>query len=330
MENVKEICIENLFENLKVFSKKKVCAMVKANAYGHGLNEIVTLLSDRVEMFGVANEKEGALVRKFTDKKIVVVGKTNNFELCRKHNLQVVVENESDICKALDKGLLCHLKIDCGMNRLGAKSQFELKLLNRFLEDNNVKLESISTHFPNTANKTQTKKNYQRFLSLRKNISQKTPVSFGGSGIIDYDFEFDIIRAGIGLYGYERGGLLPVLKIKSFVEKVFYVKAGENIGYGMGYRAKSGGFYGIVPVGYADGLKRGLSGRFCVLIDGKKYSAVGNICMDCFFVKLDKSVGVGQTVIVMQDANEFAKKLNTISYEVLTGFSNFRGKTKVV
>ena len=106
------------------------------------------------------------------------------------------------------------------------------------------------------------------------------------------------------------------------------MKAGEYVGYGHNFYAESDGKFAVVPVGYGDGLSRRLSGKICVEIIGKKYPIIGSICMDAFFVKNDEKVKVGDSVIVMQDAEVFAKKLGTISYEVLTGFSNFRGKIK--
>jgi alanine racemase len=132
------------------------------------------------------------------------------------------------------------------------------------------------------------------------------------------------------MYGYGRAGLLPIMRIESFVEKIFYASAGEHIGYGTKFEVKRDGFYAIVPVGYGDGLRRNLSGKFYVSINGIKYKSVGNICMDAFFVKVDKNVKVGDKVVVMENAEQFAKKINTISYEILTGFSNFRGKTEII
>ena len=165
---------------------------------------------------------------------------------------------------------------------------------------------------------------------MRANITQKCPICFGGSGIFDYDFNFDILRLGIGLYGYGNKNLKPVMSIKSYVCKIFYAKKGEFVGYGKKYRVAKDGFFAVVPVGYGDGLRRNLSGKFCVKIGGKIFRAVGNICMDAFFVKIDETVRVGDEVEIMENAQNFAKKCGTISYEILTGFSNFRGKTIVL
>ena len=331
MENQKILKIDKLFENLKLYSSKKICAMVKSNAYGHGLEEIVQLLENKVECFGVANVDEGIRVRKHTDKRVLVVGTYPNLKLCRKYNLEFMIDDEISLKSAINMGVKdkCHLKINCGMNRFGVKSTLNMRLLDNILNENNVMLKSVYTHFPNTASPRQTNASYEEFLKIKHHLTQKAPICLGGSEIIKYPFEFDMLRLGIGLYGYGRSELLPVMQIKSFVCKTFYARAGEFVGYGNFYRVEGNGKYAVVPVGYGDGLSRRLSGRFTVKINGKSYHAVGNICMDAFFVRIDEKVKTGDEVVVMEDAKIFAKKLGTISYEILTGFSNFRGKTKV-
>lgn len=331
MENLKILNLDNLFENLKNYSSKKICAMVKSNAYGHGLEEIVQLVQSKVECFGVANVEEGVRVRKHSDKRVLVVGANPNLKLCKKHNLEFMIDDEVSLKSAINMGLKdkCHLKINCGMNRFGVNSELNMKILDNIMNEHDVRLKSVYTHFPNTASPRQTNASYLRFLKIKHNLTQAVPICFGGSEIIKYPFEFDMLRLGIGLYGYGQKSLAPVMKIKSYVCKTFYAVAGEFVGYGNCYRVDCDGKYAVVPVGYGDGLSRNLSGRFSVKINNKKYHAVGNICMDAFFVKIDESVKVGDEVVVMEDAEAFAKKLGTISYEVLTGFSSFRGKTKV-
>lgn len=329
MINKKIIKKENLFHNLSMYLNKKVCAMIKADAYGHGLSTIVKLLNDKVDYFGVANEIEGCKARKFTTKPILIVGKAHNLELCKKNNLEIMVDDKETIEKAAKLGLGMHLKINCGMNRFGISSFLSARVINRYLEDNKIGLKSIFCHFSNTNNRKQTTCQYGTFLRLRKCIKQDVPICFGGSNIVDYPFEFDMVRVGIGLYGYERKGLSPVMGIKSKVVKIFYVHKGEYVGYGKKYKVKKNRYFAIVPVGYGDGLFRALSGKFSVKIGKKTYKSVGNICMDMFFVKIDNTVKVGDEVVVFDDANAFSQKLNTISYEVLTNFSKIRADTIV-
>lgn len=331
MKNMKILKSQNLFENLAMFSGKKICAMVKSNAYGHGTKEIVELIEDKVECFGVVNIEEGLKIRKLTEKPIMICSKCHDFKTCKNKGFEVLVDDETDLEMCLKYGLKdnCHLKINSGMNRFGVKSQLNIRIMNEFLKEHDFNLKSISTHFHFTENRKQTFKDYINFLKLRVEIEQNAPICFGGSNLIDYPFDFDILRLGIGLYGYGNKNLLPVMEIKSFVSKVFFACAGEFVGYGKKYKVEKDGFFAVVPVGYGDGLRRNLSGKFCVEINGKVFQSVGNICMDAFFVKIDKTVKEGDIVCIMQDAEIFAKQLKTISYEILTSFSNFRGQTVV-
>ena len=330
MENQKIILKENLTSNIKKFDSKKLCFMVKSNAYGHGLEDIVELVEPYANYFGVANVEEAIRVRKISKKPILVVGHLPNLKLCAKHDIEFMIDDEISLKSAINFNLQdkCHLKINCGMNRFGVNSELNMKILDNIMNEKNVVLKSVYTHFPNTIGPRQTQENYQRFLRIKKSLSQNPPICLGGSGVIDFDFDYDILRLGIGLYGYGKKNLKPVMQIRSYVCKTFYVKAGEYVGYGHNFYAESDGKFAVVPVGYGDGLSRRLSGKICVEIIGKKYPIIGSICMDAFFVKIDEKVKVGDSVIVMQDAEVFAKKLRTISYEVLTGFSNFRGKIK--
>ena len=332
MKNIKLLSRENLLHNLGCFKSKKICAMVKSNAYGHGLREIVKLIENDVDYFGVAHIEEGVEVRKISDKPILVCSKISDFKKCKKHNLEVMVEDEVDIQNCLNYGLkdAMHLKINCGMNRFGVGNVLYMGILNDLLEEKQINLRSIYTHFHCLEDKKQTLRDYKKFQMLRAEILQNTTICFGGSGIVNYPFEFDMVRLGIGLYGYGQKKLKPVMQISSYVSKIFYAKSGEYIGYGKKCKVRNGGYFAIVPVGYGDGLRRNLSGDFKVLINEKSYKSVANICMDAFFVKVDENVRVGDKVVCMFDADYIAKKIDTIPYEILTGFSSFRGDTLIL
>lgn len=332
MKNFKYINHDNLISNINHFKSKKICAMVKSNAYGHGLREIVKLIDEHVDMFGVVSVEEAVKVRELTELPILICSKVDDYKTCRKNKIDVMVDDENDLmdCLKEDMRQSIHLKINCGMNRFGVKSPLAMRLINDVLEYEKIKLKSIYTHFSCTDNKKITKNEEKNFQMLRSEITQNAPICFGGSGIFDYDFDFDILRLGIGMYGYGDKNLKPVLKICSYVSKVFFASKGEKIGYGTHFFAHRDTFFAIVPVGYGDGLRRNMSGKFEVFINGKKRKTTGNICMDAFFVEIDESVSIGDEVVVMADAEYMAKKSETISYEILTGFSNFRGKTKIV
>ncbi|MDE6583515.1 MAG: alanine racemase [Clostridia bacterium] len=331
MKNLKIIDKSNLIDNVNHFKNKKICAMVKSNAYGHGLAEIVKILNRNVDYFGVVSVEEGIKVRKVSDKPILICSRVDNLKACKQYDLEVIAEDENDLNTFFKAGLKdsCHLKINSGMNRYGLKSVLSAKMVNEFLIEKEITLKSICSHFSMTESRRATNMAYRRFTKLRSLIAQDSLICFGGGNIYNYPFDFDMVRVGVGLYGYGQKGLKPVMKIVSHVSKILYAKKGEYIGYGQNYNLTKNEIFAVVPLGYGDGLRRNLSGNFRVIINGKKYASVGNICMDAFFVKVDKSVKVGDEVVVMNDAQYMAKKLETISYEVLTGFSNLRGDTIV-
>ena len=329
MKNFKYIDIEALKYNLSCYSSKKICLMVKANAYGHGVEEIVLNSENFVEAFGVVNINEALFVRSLTKKRVIIYAPIEDYKTCREFNLEFIIENEEDLRQAIKNNCshLLHLAINTGMNRFGTKSEIVLKSINNILEANNIELKSIYTHFSDTADKNKTKKQYKNFCTLRNFIKQNAPICFGGSGIYGYNFNYDMLRLGIGAYGY-LPNKLKVMTISSHIIKKFYAKKGEYIGYGKKYQVQKNGFFGVVQIGYGDGLTRTLSQKFAVSINGKKYKSVGNICMDAFFVKIDEGVNVGDEVIVLRDASYLAKKAKTITYEILTNFSNLRGTVK--
>ena len=272
------------------------------------------------------------LVRQLTSKPILITSKVENLQICFQNNFEIIFESLDMLEKAILAGLKnnLHLKIDSGMHRYGTNSVNELLKINQKLEQEKIKLCSISTHFSQTSNSDFTKNQYFKFLNLKKIITQNPPVCFGGSGVYDYDFEYDILRLGIGLYGYENKNLQKVMKIYSYISKIFFAKKGEFIGYNQAGLLHEDALIAVVPVGYGDGLRRGLCNNFSVEINGKEYFAIGNICMDCFFVVVDTNIHEGDLVCVFNDVQKFAKTLNTNSYEVLTGFSNFRGDSVII
>lgn len=330
MENQKIIDKTKLLENISACKGKKICAMVKSNAYGHGLEEIVSAVHEKIDYFGVVNLEEARRVQNISSKPILVCSRLSTFKNLPK-NVEVMIESDDDLNRAINCGIAdkIHLKIDVGMHRFGANNIECLQKINQILDKNDIKLKSIYSHFSRSDNKKFTEKQYQRFLQLRSEIYQNCPICFGGSNLINYDFDYDMLRLGIGMYGYENPFFSPVMQIKSYVEKIFDVDRGDFVGYGTKGKVFSKKRVAIIPIGYGDGLCRGLSGRFFVEIGGRKFKAIGNICMDCFFVVVDQNVNLFDEVVVMADANYFAKKQKTISYEILTNFSSLRGKTVV-
>ena len=162
MENFKYLDIDALKYNLSCYSSKNICLMVKANAYGHGIEEIVKFSSKYVEAFGVVNIKEALKVRALTKKRIIIFAPVVDFKLCHEFNIEFMIENEDELRKAIiyECTNLLHLAINTGMNRFGTKSEIVLKSISNILKENNIELKSIYTHFSDTNDRKRTKKHY--------------------------------------------------------------------------------------------------------------------------------------------------------------------------
>lgn len=332
--------LNNLGEIKKLSNGRKVCAMIKANAYGHGLEEVVSILKGKVDFFGVANLNEALRTKKvFDEAKILIVGKTYEFKKCIENNISFSIESLSQLQKLVEfknrnyteNCINIHIKINTGMNRLGISSVKEFKEIFRICEENGINVEGVLTHFSTADCDTdffqKQKRIFEKFI--REIPKRQMPiVHVGGSAVLlqKCDLDFDMIRVGIALYGYLKGtNVKKVLQIKSHLIKVFEVKKGERIGYANGFVAKQDMKIGVVPLGYGDGISRNLSNKAEVLVEGKKCKIVGYICMDMFFVDLSLTdAKEGDEVVVFDDAKKWAQILSTTSYEILTHFSLIR------
>lgn len=322
--NFRIISSKKIIDNLSLFNGKKVCAMVKANAYGFGCEQIVRIVEPYVEFFGVANMDEALKVRALTNQKVLIVGKNYDSSTAKANNISYAITNVTDALYAC-KGSKVHIKIDSGMHRLGFNKGDELASAIDILQEKAIEVEGVYTHFAtldcDEGYFMTQYRNFQNLLTyLPKNISPLIHV--GGSWAIGKNIpEADMIRIGKGLY-------YGAIEIVSRIIRVFNVKSGERVGYANSFIAKRNMRVGIVPVGYADGLKRMLANRYHVIICDKPCKIIGNICMDMFAVDLTSVKAFeGSRVSIMYDESLMAKKLKTSSYEVSTNFNHLRGQT---
>lgn len=322
--NLKIIDTNKILKNLEKFSSKQVCAMVKANAYGFGLQDMVLLLRDKVSYFGVASLDEALAVRQLApDNNILIVGKTFDFAGCKDNDIEYAITDVTDALYAIPHSQV-HLKIDSGMHRLGFSTHDQMQKAISILQEKEVEIKGIYTHFAtldcDDAYFSQQLDNFRNFLSVLPTNIQPI-VHVGGSFAIEKNIpEAQMIRIGKGLYR-------NCMKISSRVVRMFTVKPGDRIGYSNGFIAKKEMIIGIVPLGYADGLKRILANHYCVQVNGKPCRITGNICMDMFAIDLTRAhAQIGDVVTILYDEWEMANYLHTSPYEVTTDFNNFRGK----
>ncbi len=331
---------KNLLKNLNTIKRDcpNIIAMVKANAYGHGVESVCKILFGKVKYFGVACLDEALQIRAF-DKftKILVVGFCQNFLVAVKNNISITIENFEDFENLLNiikknykffkknkKIANIHIKINTGMNRLGFGNQKELEnILKCYLKSefkNFIKIEGIFTHFASKKMISSQLCRFKNFLTTIPSVVNPI-IHIGGSmGKAVAQFSPNVyLRVGIDLYTNP----CNVMSLESCILKIKEINRGEYVGYDYGFRAEKKERIAIIPLGYADGINRKISGEF-VEINSKKYRIIGNICMDMFFVLVDENVKRFDKVIINFD--DWDKKCKTIKYEIFTSINHRRLK----
>lgn len=332
----------NLLHNLAFIKSKskgaKICVMIKANAYGHGMKEIVECLKDEDVVFGVSCEEEGFVLRNYTNKKIIIFGAIKNYQKVIKKEIDFALlsfDELKDIIEVSNKIKIkpyLHLCLNSGMNRYGVKTEKEFFEIINYLIENKIRLEGLYTHFSSLTtdkNYTQTqKKKFYHFCSLLPD--DFSPIlHVGGGRTLFKKIKADMYRVGIEVYGYGNKNLKPVMSVESQIVDTVQVHKNEHIGYLCGYTAKEDMIVGAIPMGYADGLPRKLSNVIFVKNKNKKFYNVGNICMDCFMINTNSQLKTGDKVCIMDNAKVFAHFLETSEYEVLTNFGHARAERVV-
>lgn len=335
-----------------VGDQRKILIAVKANAYGHGAVPIARLAeSAGMDWLGVATVPEGIELRQ-AGINLPILKFSQAFpeemESSVENNLTLTVYDKENIttlqsiCFKLEKHTNVHLKVDTGMGRIGASSEDAVEIA-VFIERDcpNLHLQGIFTHFPvsDLPDDQFTENQISLFGSVVSAITESIGrrveiVHAANSGaILDYPYAwFDMVRPGIMVYGYYPDKqtihsitLKPGLSFHTRVSTVKQVKAGTSISYGRTWQAPRDTYIATLPVGYADGFNRLFSNQGRVLINGRSYPVVGRVCMDQTMIDLSPvtDVRVGDEVVLIGASgdkeitcDEWAEKLNTITYEV--------------
>lgn len=333
------LCKSNLIYNINSLSNiagARLCIMVKANAYGHGAREIVEMLSDEDVSLGVSNQTEALDLREMTDKEIIVFGRCEDYNQCIENDISFALfslDHAKEIlnnAKGLSKTPKMHLCINSGMNRYGTREIKECKKFIAFLQKKKLKLDGLYTHFSSlTSDKDYTQRQYEIFKEFSSLLPTEwnTVKHVGGGRSIFEDFDADMFRVGLEVYGYGNEYVKPVLSVESQIVHIGQVKKGEHVGYLCGFTAEKDMKVATIPLGYGDGLPRKLSNKLEIEIKGKKVKNIGNICMDAFMVDVSQiNCKVGDNVCIFDNASEIAPLLETTEYEVLTNLAKFRGE----
>ncbi len=315
----------------------RTIAVVKANAYGHGLFLAVpAFLSAGCEFFAVASIDEALAVRALAPRAdILILGYTPPTQaplLVREHLTQTVFSAPfaAALSQAATAPVSVHLKIDGGMCRLGFDPA-DRAGLSFALGAKNLAVCGLFTHLPVAdCEPVATNAALARFFALRAALPHLFAHAAATSALSLEAARFDAVRPGLALYGFAPNtsalSLRPAMRVFAPIVQLRRVRAGTPVGYGGAFVAARDCVIGTLPMGYADGLARGTLGHTVTLYrDGaeKKAPVVGHICMDhCMVDFTDVPVKEGDTVCVISDFSAVAARRGSIVYEALTDVSS--------
>jgi Alr-MurF fusion protein len=355
-ETVLEINLNAISHNLNYYKSKlkpttKLMVMVKAFGYGNGGFEIAKLLAHhKVDYLGVAFADEGIELRKAgIELPIMVLNpEMTSFQSIIQYQLEPEIYSIKGLKAFIkithEKNLTnypIHLKLDTGMHRLGFDDETIPELVSILPKINSVSVKSILSHLASSDNIAYDSFNkkqindFQKYVNLLKPCLKNNPILhiLNTSGIINYnDYQFDMVRLGIGLYGVsnnleEINQLENVGTLKSIISQIKTIEIGESVGYNRRFVATKPMKIATIPIGYADGISRAWGNEVgYVLIYNQKATIIGSICMDMLMVDI---TGIncfeGNEVIIFGKnltVSYMSKVLKTIPYEILTSISN--------
>ena len=325
--------MESMHNNLS--KDTKMMAVIKTNGYGHGAVELAKKLTCLPYLYGfaVATAEEAIELRdNGITKPILILGYVfeDDYELLIKNDVSFAVfmlsqaEAINDVANRLNKEASIHIKVDTGMGRIGFNLSDEaIKEVAKINELENIKIDGIFTHFAK-ADMTDHEPTYRQIENFKGFIErcEKEGISFpikhcsNSAGIIDFkDANFDMVRAGITLYGLWPSDevskniidLKPLMSLKSHIAYIKNVDKGTAISYGGTYVTDEERRIATIPVGYGDGYPRSLSNKGFVLIRGKKAPIVGRVCMDQFMVDVTNIPDVAildEVTLIGRDGDE--------------------------
>ena len=341
-----EINLEAIRRNakaIKAYTGKRLIAVVKADAYGHGVVRVTEALHAVADMFAVATIEEGVALRQTGIREPILV----LFSSLREQATEIIeygltptigdwefADRLNDVASGI---VNVHVNINTGMNRSGVCWTEAVQFLSRLKTLRQLTVEGIFTHLATAdeADKSYVFTQLKRFSSVLEKIAnggELIHAANSAAALAIPEAHFDAVRPGLSLYGIYPSSerpikLEPALTWKTRIGWVGTISEGEGVSYGLTYKASRETRVAMVQVGYGDGYPRALSGVGEVLIGGARRPIIGRICMDVSVVRLDPmdNVSVGDEVVLIGKqgnaeitVDEIAHRTGTISYEILT------------
>lgn len=336
-------------------AKTKFCAVVKANAYGHGISEIVNILMrDGVDSFAVATIYEAIHIASMAGKKSILVlepltpcQSVEEVQLCARSGFDCILSSMDSLnyvrqaLRATPYTLKVHLNIETGMGRCGITPESARQLMKHIEMCPNLKLAGVFTHFATADEEDlsyayEQHANFEKFLNDHDLRNRNILIHAANSAatIKMPQAHYDMVRCGISMYGYYSRRmknppiqLTPILKLQAPISQIKMIPAGHSVSYGQSFVTQRDTTAAIVPLGYADGYRRCFSNCAKMLVRDHAVPVIGRVCMDQVILDITDApeVQLGQMVTVLDNDHDsvcsayaLATLADTICYEILT------------
>jgi alanine racemase len=335
----------------------RLMAVVKADGYGHGMLEAALVLQKvGVSCFGVGTAGEGRCLRQNgINGQIVVLlgGCERDVELLVQYRLEPVVSDYVQLAylqRVVQTALPVHVKVDCGMGRLGFSPQEMIQVCTKIRESSLV-IAGVMSHFPVADEDVELSRKQAELFArtvedLRGSGVEFTAHMANSAAVFGGLAFYEMVRVGLALYGclplmapqFGQTSLEPVMTVKSRVLQVKQVPAGTGISYGLTQQTRRDSRLAVIGIGYADGFPRLLSGCGQVLVGGSRAQIIGRVCMNMTVVDVTDidAVECGAEVVVLGrqgedeiSAAEIAEWAGTINYEILCSLGNLNSRVYV-
>jgi alanine racemase len=331
-----------------------LCAVVKSDGYGHGAVPVArAALAGGAHSIAVATAEEAAQLRAggVADAPILVMGAVSRDELpvALGAGAELSAWSETFVADVADAAhghpVRMHVKLDSGMGRLGTRDPEEALRVAELVasSDGQLELAAVMTHFATADGDLEfVREQLSQMAPFLEEVRRRHPAVIvhaanSAATLNAPDSHFDMVRCGIAIYGCDPmnedaalRGLEPAMELSSYVAAVKRAEPGQSAGYGRRFIATHGTWIGTLPIGYGDGIRRGLTNNCDVLVRGRRYPLVGTVSMDNITIDLgpqtDVKIGDRATIIgaegdERQTAEEIARRLDTLNYEVTCGIS---------